>query len=315
MILFRNVKQIHTKGPAGSTYMEAIKEGNNNESVDSISGLHRIDVLYEYGLTPLQARIFVDLLACGPSHARELSSRLNLNRVDVYRVLSTLKKRGLVEITLQNPSMYSAIHPKDALNMLMSEEEERLLQLRIKSREVLTWLGIIMTQQLDVKGSVSSSPKNPFFKIVFGRALFECWRKMLRVADREVLSVWSDNGLKLIADRGFFEPFVDCVERGISVRMIASIDERNIDAARRFGKIVNLKHSDFVTSSFRYVIVDNKQAIISATSSPAVSSRILSAVWTNNKAFVDGIKNDFEIYWTNGIDVKSRLANLSVHTS
>lgn len=267
-----------------------------------------IDVLYEYGLTPLQAKIFVDLLSFGPSLAKDLSNRLDLNRVDVYRVLGSLKKRGLVEVTLQNPSLFTATHPKVALEILMNEEEERLLQLRRRSREVLAWLATLQTNRS--KTIISDESPNPLFKIIYGRALFECWRKMLKAAKSEVLSVWSDYGLKLISDRGFIEPFVDCVERGIGVRMIATIDERNYEAARRFMKIVNLRHSEFVESSFRYVIVDQSQAVISAISTPAVSSHILSAVWTDSAAFVVGIKNEFEMCWKTSTEAKSRMVTL-----
>ncbi|MFI5421187.1 MAG: helix-turn-helix domain-containing protein, partial [Nitrososphaerales archaeon] len=57
----------------------------------------KISDLTKFGLTPLQAKVYIRLLMLGPSYAKDLGAILGINRVDTYRILRGLRKRGLLE--------------------------------------------------------------------------------------------------------------------------------------------------------------------------------------------------------------------------
>jgi len=54
--------------------------------------------LMEYGLTKLQAKLYLGILMLGSSTVQNLSKLMGINKVDTYRVLKELTKKGLVEV-------------------------------------------------------------------------------------------------------------------------------------------------------------------------------------------------------------------------
>lgn len=275
------------------------------DSEEELKTDDRITQLYNYGLSPLQAKIFVDLLQYGRSKAKDLSKRLDLNRVDVYRILNALKRRGLVEVTVENPALFSSVPPNQAMMILLEEEEEKFRRLRAGAKDILAWLKSIKMRP--PPAHVENAP-GPTFKMLFGRQLMETWRKMLQQAKHDVIAVWSEYGLSFQSERGFIEPYIGCVERGVMVRVVSIVTQRNLDHAMRYSKIVNLKHNQKSVHSLRYLIVDGKQTSISTNlTSSENADGPLSSIWTDSKAFINVLSKEFEVLWMEGSDITTSV--------
>lgn len=276
---------------------------------DSLQSSERISQLYRYGLSPLQARIFVDLMKYGPSKAKDLTKRLGLNRVDVYRILNALKKRGLLEVTVQSPLVFAAVPPNQAVMILLEEEEEKFRKLRIGAKDLLEWLKSIhpVTPTVGV-----DELDSPMFKVLYGRQVVETWRKMLREAKKGVVATWSEYGLDFQSERGFTEPYIACIERSIPVRVVTVITRKNLPYARQYGNILNLRHNPTSRNSLRYLIIDDDQACISTTSLLVDhSNQSPSSLWTNSRAFIETMRAEFEVLWASGTDLDSRLKEIA----
>lgn len=269
--------------------------------------LEMIARLYKYGLTPLQSKALIALLRAGPSSAKDLSRNLGVNRVDVYRVLNNMKKRGLVELTLESPTIFSAVPPNQAIMTLLEEEEERFRKLKSNARDVLTLLKGIRAESTQ---HYVNRDESPTFKILSGKRLFEIWRKMLQSAEDEVVAVWSEFGLNYQSERGFMEPYISCVDRGVKVRVITSITPENAPNARRYARIVNLRHASSTSSSLRYLIIDKAETSISASVVPPSPDESLKSIWTNSGAFIEALKHEFEQMWGGSVDASDRLRRI-----
>jgi sugar-specific transcriptional regulator TrmB len=293
------------------SFPSARESEDSIQSLDDIdedeSGLQfseRINQLYQYGLSPLQVRIFVDLMQYGPSKARDLTRRLGLNRVDVYRILNTLKKRGLLETTVENPLVFAAVSPNEAVMILLEEEEEKFRKLRIGAKDLLAWLKTIRPK---TPSAEIDETNNPTFKMLYGRQVVETWRKMLGKAKKEVVAVWSEYGLDFQRETGFTEPYISCTERKIPVRVITVVTSKNLSYARQYGSMLNLRHNVSARNSLRYLIIDDDQACISTTSLPIDRpNQSLSSIWTNSRAFIQVMRGEFEVLWAGGTDLDSR---------
>ncbi len=67
-----------------------------------------INNLVSYGLTPVQAQAYLTLLKLGSATAKSISLTSDINRVDIYRALRHLKKLGILEEKLGNPTEFVA---------------------------------------------------------------------------------------------------------------------------------------------------------------------------------------------------------------
>ena len=70
-----------------------------------------VALLAEFGLSSLQARVYVALLKLGTVRASQISANVGVVRPEVYRVLHELFVKGLVQKNLGPPATYSAIAP------------------------------------------------------------------------------------------------------------------------------------------------------------------------------------------------------------
>lgn len=95
------------------------------------------------GLPPEEARAYLLLLRRGPSHARDLVAPLALPRTKAYRVLQGLMRRGFASATLRRPSMYVAVPPNRAFELLRAEAESHLEALRAESQRLGPMLALL----------------------------------------------------------------------------------------------------------------------------------------------------------------------------
>ena len=83
-----------------------------------------IQRLMELGLSLLQARIYLGLVALEKSEIVAISKASNVARTDVYRIIPTLEKLGLAEKLISKPTMYKATPLKDGLSMLLQRKRK-----------------------------------------------------------------------------------------------------------------------------------------------------------------------------------------------
>jgi sugar-specific transcriptional regulator TrmB len=94
-------------------------------------------MMAKLGLTSCQAKVFLVLLRIGVSSAQSISKESNIARSDVYRILPTLQKIGLVEKMLAIPVMFKAISVEDTLPILFQRKAEDFERLQNELSEFL----------------------------------------------------------------------------------------------------------------------------------------------------------------------------------
>src|SRR5271157_2670195 len=98
---------------------------SNDENTDLLLGL---------GLTLNQARVYLAILKLEKTTVGQVAKFSKVRREDVYRLLPSLEKMGLVERLLGKPAEVRATPISDALSLLVSEEkskfDERLMDMK-----------------------------------------------------------------------------------------------------------------------------------------------------------------------------------------
>ncbi|MEM4311160.1 MAG: helix-turn-helix domain-containing protein [Nitrososphaerales archaeon] len=205
--------------------------------------------LKAFGLTPLQAKIYLSLLAFGPMSAPKIAKLVNIHRADAYKKLKELINFGIISHQLGMPNIYVAESPFIATKMLIKRFEYNLKELRQRRKEILKLIPFIQKSR-----NVDELNKEPFFRLVIGREhCYSLARKLIREAKREVLRVISNRGLKRNIKGGLFDEEVRAAKRGVKITIITNISENNIEEAILYSKFVNLRSSESINMRFSLI--------------------------------------------------------------
>jgi sugar-specific transcriptional regulator TrmB len=109
----------------------------DNES-DTAMYKHKITLekikneLINFGLTKSQAKVFMYLGKYGSKTASEIAKALQLPRTETYHLVNSLQNVGLVLAELAHPTKYTAKEMKEAISMLVKQEQTRIDNLATK---------------------------------------------------------------------------------------------------------------------------------------------------------------------------------------
>jgi sugar-specific transcriptional regulator TrmB len=96
-----------------------------------------IQLLMDIGFTKTQAKLYLTLLKLEEADGRALSEKANVPRPEVYRTLSELEKKGLVEKEISTPYRFKATPLNFGLQILMSQRAQQFKEVQEKKRKRL----------------------------------------------------------------------------------------------------------------------------------------------------------------------------------
>jgi sugar-specific transcriptional regulator TrmB len=86
--------------------------------------------LINLGLTVLQAKVYLTLTKLGSATGRTTSMVAKVAPPDIYRVLSELHEKGLIEKIVAKPSKYRAMPLREGVSMLIERRQSQTAELR-----------------------------------------------------------------------------------------------------------------------------------------------------------------------------------------
>jgi len=95
------------------------------------------EYLQRLGLTESEAKVMVSLFHSPNSSAKHLSQDSGIANTKIYEILQSLEMKGLLKYTLDKPKRYTAVKPKTALDILISEHESNLKDIKKQHSEIL----------------------------------------------------------------------------------------------------------------------------------------------------------------------------------
>jgi sugar-specific transcriptional regulator TrmB len=94
-----------------------------------------VEILAELGLTHTESKVYVALLCLKSATARSIHKESNVARQDVYRILSDLEEKGLIEKIIAKPTKFQPIPAENAISILFQRRNEQDRQLRKKAKQ------------------------------------------------------------------------------------------------------------------------------------------------------------------------------------
>jgi len=275
-------------------------------SATTMSQDHFLDLL-PFGLTLLQAKVYVTLLGLGASRASTVATSIGVVRPEAYRILRELCEKGLVQKTLESPVVYAAISPNKALSLLLQKNKAQLAALNEKKAAVVESLSSLTLQEKE-------QPDHGLRVITGGMNLVLKVIQMATEAKEDYVQILSKYGLRTLEEDGILRAISSVRKRGIPIRVITETDSSNRKMADRLSRTVNVRTTRNLL--FYMAIIDRKEMVF-GPAFPANEEERSSLdrreldVWTDNSRFVEGMYSLFQKLWE--ICPKQPLINKASH--
>jgi sugar-specific transcriptional regulator TrmB len=247
-----------------------------------------LDVLMKLGLTELQAKTYLTLTRFEKAEVKKISEVTKIARQDLYRIIPTLEKLGLVEKILATPILYRAIPLSEGSLSLFQKRSDEYVNLK-SSLELLAATrpdsSSVTVEDNETEFVITSERKRLVGKLE--RSYAESATTDIMVPDRAL------NFLIF----NFYECLLAALAKGAKIRVMAKKSEMRQTTAQKLRSLVANPNFEirFVESIFDFgiAICNSREVNIS------ISEKEVPSLWTNNRQIVKMSQMMFESEWNN----------------
>jgi sugar-specific transcriptional regulator TrmB len=253
-----------------------------------------VETLAKLGLTHLQAKVYTALLSLKTANARNVQRQSNIARQDIYRILTELEEKDLVEKIIAKPAKFRPIPANEAISTLLQKRKEENHQLRKKATQLFRNFKSesIKTQTLDENSQfilLSKSETNPTAHI----------DKLGEAVSNAQTSVMCQTTFQLFMKVKFMDEQIwkKAVKRGVKFRYIIERRPENEKLEPALDPVLkNTEHFEIrwtpTIPPACVLLVDEREAFCRMGLN--VESPVL---WSTASHFVAMIKDYFETKW------------------
>jgi sugar-specific transcriptional regulator TrmB len=251
-----------------------------------------VQTLVDLGLTVLQAKAYLALCKLEESTARVIAKTAKIASQDVYRIITELEEKGLLERIVDSPNKYKATPLEESLAILLQQRTEKTTQLLKAKTKILKALRnkklVASTNDKHEEAEfviLSSSPLNP-----------------AKVYDdvEESIDCISNVDRLVYLHLTLSEALAKAVTRGVKVRLITEKPANNklfIETLRPFPNEIGFE-ARYINNTplCSAAIFDHKRIAVDLNPirEPSKSNRLL----TNHQAFIRVFQEYFEDKWS-----------------
>jgi sugar-specific transcriptional regulator TrmB len=257
---------------------------------------HGEKILRELGLTSSQAKIYIALVRLGDeTTARAVSHFSNIARQDVYHLISELQKLSLVEMIIGKPEMFRAIPWQETVSILIDRRKCKTNALLSEATELL--------DRLPKKAEATIQQSNRQFMLIPEKeVLIHRTRKAIETAQTSIRAItpWKElTQLLLLLDKCWSQ----ALKRGVNIQWIT--EKQMNPNSNPENIVVFVKNPRFKLRTMsnplkkRLILFDDKEVFVATLSK--INAAESPALWTNNSAVINILKDYFETKWKAGI--------------
>ena len=97
-----------------------------------------LKTLEGFGLSRMDAKVYVYLAKKGPKKGRELANALQVTKQQLYPSLKNLKNKGVVTASLERPALFSAVAFEKVVELLIKIKVEQAKAIEETREELLS---------------------------------------------------------------------------------------------------------------------------------------------------------------------------------
>jgi sugar-specific transcriptional regulator TrmB len=252
----------------------------------------RIETLTNLGLTVDQARIYLALLQVGPATARQIANTSKIARPDIYRIIPTIEKHGIIEKLMTRPVSYQAVPAALVLPIMIKHKSTEQQELIKQTEDLLKDLNCNQAKK-DQEADTDSV-------MVYGKD--SIIRRSMAALSKAKLSVCVVTSQERFEDAIFelADEWKNASGRGVKIKIATEKPVQKKAALKienRLSKYPNFEVKYFQSSPSAVVsIIDDEEAFIAmsgVTQFPGAA-----VLWSKNPSLMALARNYFEDIWS-----------------
>ncbi len=261
-----------------------------------------LEALMSLGLTCLQAKSYLALTQLDRADARTISKASNVARQDIYRIMPTLEKIGLVEKIVATPVLYKATPREEGFKMLLQKRtsEDTMLRKKVKS--------ILNNGNNENFDSIIHEESTEFI-IISGRQLLvkKFQTSFIEAATCDLIFpafAWNFVIFNL------FEDMKIALAKSAKIRIVTEKEDLRPLVSKKLEALTKSPFFQIRFScsplEFGLAIFNDKEVDICISG----NSSEVPSMWTNNRQFVKMAQTTFENEWHNAQDYMNIQLNV-----
>ena len=259
--------------------------------------------LISFGLSEKEAQIYLHLLKYGPKPTSLLAKSLKTYREDIYRTLSGLVDKGMVNPSLDSPTVYSAVELDIALDAALKKHESEIREMEMRKQEL---------QEISKQQHFRPSDEFSTFKILKRAGdVVTIVLSTLNSVEKEWVAVIPAI-LTAISSLYILEDDKKFIDRGGKIRFITDITYPYVDLIQQHLDIeIEVQHLDKYTGIL-FCVFDRKisMSAINADIKHVSLNEPVSVLWTDDPTYANYLTSTFELLWDRAAPATQRIEEL-----
>ena len=243
-----------------------------------------------------QARVYLAILKLEKTTIGQVSKFSKVRREDVYRILPSLEKMGLIERLMGKPAVIRATPISDALSFLVAEEkaksDDRLtgMRSRVQKLSLKDWKQPVLGEE------------SIYILIAEKKAILAKTSELIRNSKKEVALI-ADKARIIPTLSQFSEECKQAIKKGSQICLIFEGEGSDVLLKEKVQKLIDgtSVHIKFHRESLNHFIMsDYKEALITASKESGLGES--PSFWTNNGNLIGLLRTAFESDWQKAED-------------
>jgi sugar-specific transcriptional regulator TrmB len=260
---------------------------SNDENTDLLLGL---------GLSLNQARVYLAILKLEKTTVGQVAKFSKVRREDVYRLLPSLEKMGLIERLMGKPAEVRATPISDALSLLVSEEkskfDERLTGMKnnVQRLSLKDWKQPVLGEE------------SIYILIAEKKAILAKTSELVSNSRKEVALI-ADKERIIPVLAQFSDEYKHAIKKGTQIRLIfegKSPDDLLKEKVKKLIGDISVQVRFHREPLNHFIMSDDKEALITTSKETGLGES--PSLWTNNSNLIGVLRTGFESDWKKAED-------------
>jgi sugar-specific transcriptional regulator TrmB len=271
-------------------------------------------VLKDLKLTEKEADVYILLGKQGALKGGEIAKRIRKHKAQVYLILKSLQRKGLVEQTMEFPTRFTAVSFDKVLDLNIKTKREEAALMESARRDLLNyWKSISQTEP--------ELPLEKFVVIEGRRKIYAKIFQMINETKNQLSTIASVPSLVRADQFGLLDAaFKHPLQSKIQFRFLTELSSQNVAVMKTLIKRKPKASFNFKGKNPdlelrlppRMVIRDEDEIVFFIKHGPDKSQveQDDMCLWTNCKSLVQAFMGVFEDLWRNSTDIQKKIEQI-----
>ena len=271
--------------------------------------LEFITRLSDFGLNDREARLYYHLLKYGAKPPVVIARHMHTYREAVHRTLNAMLEKGIVAKSLSAPTVYVAVPPETAFDVVILEHK-----LEQRKRETLKRELMELAEAITVDDGLSASAEGCRYRVLSGPKQVDAVSKKLNSeATSDISTFMPGPFLNVFFSTGQIDMVPDLLRRGVRTRLITDISCDNLKEARyALERDVELRHLES-PGGMQFTVYDAITSFVLIRFDPARSlfkDTSLTIFVCESPTYARHLLYHYEHAWKQAVDGAERIRAL-----